>query len=312
MPLLSVRRYALTSALAAALLLPSVLFAQDNSKTIVEPVYRLSHNTNDNSTNETANSKTEAATTQPNEAETKKPHPLDHALELAEKGLENFQTNIRDYTAIMVKRERINDELLDPEYFSVKIRNARTVDGTDVPFSIYMKFLKPRKNKGQEVIWVDGRNNGKICAHGAPPIANLVKVNLDPEGSMAMKNNRYPIYEAGIENLVLKLIEKGTRDRAAGDCKVRFVEGTKINGRSCTMIEVVHDVQREPYEFHKAQIFIDEELEIPVRYAAYLWPEQAGGKPQLLEEYTYVNIELNVGLTDKDFDPSNEEYGYPR
>ncbi|MFM7739362.1 MAG: DUF1571 domain-containing protein, partial [Planctomycetota bacterium] len=29
------------------------------------------------------------------------------------------------------------------------------------------------------------------------------------------------------------------------------------------------------------------------------------------EEYTYIEVKLNVGLTDKDFDPANEEYEFP-
>ncbi len=37
---------------------------------------------------------------------------------------------------------------------------------------------------------------------------------------------------------------------------------------------------------------------------------QPGGQPQLLEEYTYLNVKLNVGLTDADFDDKNPEYNF--
>ena len=59
--------------------------------------------------------------------------------------------------------------------------------------------------------------------------------------------------------------------------------------------------------------FIDTGLMIdpPVRYAAYGWPAVPGGEPQLLEEYTYFNITLNVGLTDEDFSPDNPNYNFP-
>ena len=99
---------------------------------------------------------------------------------------------------------------------------------------------------------------------------------------LAMRGNRYPIYEAGIENLVVRLIEKATRDRAAGDCEVQYFMGAKINKRSCSMIEVVHNERRSPYEFHKAQVFIDDELNIPIRYVSYDWPSSPGGKPILM------------------------------
>jgi hypothetical protein len=50
---------------------------------------------------------------------------------------------------------------------------------------------------------------------------------------------------------------------------------------------------------------------IPLRYAAYDWPASAGKEPPLEEEYTYTNVEINVGLTAEDFNPKNRSYNYP-
>ena len=111
---------------------------------------------------------------------------------------------------------------------------------------------------------------------------------------------------------ITQLLEKGQRDRAEGPCEVKFVEDTKINKRKCLMIQVKHEEQRAPYEFHLSRIFIDEEMKIPVRYAAYDWPTSPDAKPQLMEEYTYVNVKLNPGLTDEDFDYENEKYRFVR
>jgi hypothetical protein len=36
-----------------------------------------------------------------------------------------------------------------------------------------------------------------------------------------------------------------------------------------------------------------------------------GGEPPLIESYSYSDIKLNAGLTDKDFDYENEEYDFP-
>ena len=112
------------------------------------------------------------------------------------------------------------------------------------------------------------------------------------------------------KNMVAKLIEKGERDRKLGEGEVKFFENTKINGRQCTLIQVKHNEQKPPYEFHVSRVFIDDELKIPIRYAGYGWPKTEGGKPILEEEYTYLKVKLNVGLTDKDFDPKNPEYAY--
>lgn len=238
-------------------------------------------------------------------------HPLDEAIAVAYRGLKNCRENIRDYSAILVKRERVNGELLKPEYAQIKVRSRIESETGNVPLSIYMKFLKPRHCCGREVIWIEGQNENKICVHEGSGIVALKRFNLDPCGWLAMQGQRYPIYEAGIENLIVKLIEKAERDRNAGDCEVIYRKGAKLNGRTCSTIEVTHPVQQAPYDFYKAKVFIDDELKIPIRYSAHHWPVN-GGKPQLFEEYTYLNVQLNQGFTDEDFDPNNAAYNYPR
>ena len=244
---------------------------------------------------------------------TGKPHPLDPALTLAERGLEKMDTNIKDYTATLIRRERVNGRLTQAEYSNIKIRNEYVDEsGKKHPFSIYMTFTKPAAVKGREVIWIKGRNDDKICVHDGSALFKHLTLNLDPDGMMAMKGNRYPIYEAGLRNLIVKLLEKGNRDKQHGECEVKFFRNAKINGRTCTVMQVLHPVQRDYFEFYKAQIFIDDEYQIPVRYASWSWPQKKGEKPLLEEEYTYVNVKLNVGLTDVDFDSKNPKYNYKK
>lgn len=237
-------------------------------------------------------------------------HPLDNALVMADDALTDMKS-VRDYTATLVKRERMNGTLGEREFMKIKIRNERIVDGKPVPFSIYMRFLQPKAVSGREVIWVRGQNEGKLLAHETGVITGFKTFHLEPDGWLAMQNNRHPIYEAGLENLVLKLIQKAQRDKAAGQCEVEYRKGAKIKGRSCTMISVTHPDKKEPYDFHNAQVFIDDELNIPVRYVAYDWPSAPGEEAPIIEEYTYIDVQLNTGLTDKDFDPANEEYEFP-
>lgn len=240
------------------------------------------------------------------------PHPLDPALKVAYASLGQIKSSIRDYTAIVIKREQVNGTLGEYEYMGAKIRNRRVENGRVVtPFSVYLTFLKPAAVKGREVIYVEGQNGGKMTAHeGGMKGRFLPTVSLDPNGIMAMRGQRYPITDMGIENLVAKLIEKGERDRKQGICGVEFLKGAKVGGRPCTVLSVKHDNKLPCFDFHLAQIFIDEALNIPVRYCAYEWPKTAGGKPVLIEEYTYQNIKTNVGLTDFDFDTKNPAYNF--
>ena len=304
--------------------------AQETSKQIVEPVFRVSRLAQPNEDEkpvEVARNTTPAKSANESKAilpigtnavpanaassSTRVPQPLDNAIEIAHNGLSSMKANIHDYTAILVKRETVDGVLGEANYMRIKIRNDRTNEQGSVPFSVYMKFLKPKSVSGREVIWVEGQNENKIMAHETGLITGMKTFHLDPDGWLAMQGNRHPIYEAGLENLVEKLIEKAERDRAAGECTVDYRTGAKINGRVCTMIEVVHDTKRDPYEFYKAQVFIDDEHQVPVRYCAWDWPTSPGADPQIQEEYTYIQIETNVGLTDKDFDPMNSEYSFP-
>ncbi|MEQ8786958.1 MAG: DUF1571 domain-containing protein [Pirellulaceae bacterium] len=286
-----VPRTLFTVALAATALTAATSSAQQPRENLREPVYRVSNA--DPPTQQTG-------------------HPLDPALKIAYDGLAHIQRDIRDYTATLVKRERIDGELMPQEFMEVKVRNRKLADGrVVVPFGVYLKFLKPAEMAGRECIWVEGANENKLFGHEVPGIKNVFTIRLDPTGWFAMKGNRYPITEAGIETLTTRLIEKGERDRKRGECDVKFYKGAKINGRVCTLLQVTHPVKRPYFDFHLAQIFIDDELQVPVRYAAYLWPETPGGKPVLEEEYTYLNLNLNVGLTDEDFNYKNPAYKFP-
>lgn len=233
---------------------------------------------------------------QPNE------HPLMPALRWARVVLRNIDANIHDYSATMVKRERIDGKLHDHEYMFVKVRHK--------PLSVYIYFLDPPSLRGQEVIWVENQNGGKMLAHGVGVRKVFGTVSLEPTSAIAMKGNRYPITEMGLLNMVRMLIEVGERDTQFGECEVNFYEGAKINGRRCTCIEVVHPVPRRNFLFHIARIFVDDELNVPIRFEAHDWPAEKGGPPQLIEEYTYLNLKLNNGFTDADFDIRNPNYGF--
>ncbi len=239
------------------------------------------------------------------------PHPLDRAISMAESALENIRANVLDYSAIMVKRERINGVLGCPEYMQMKVRCPRMISGEEVPFSVYLKTLKPKKCAGREVIWIQGQNDNKLCAHETG-LLGMKRFYLEPTGWIAMQNNRYPIQDAGIENLIIKLIERAQSAKVAGHSVVSYRDNAEIMKRQCALIELLNEQRHEEDEFYKAHVFVDKELNLPVRYVAFDWPKTPGGKPEIIEEYTYVRINLNQGFQDIDFSPENTSYKFPR
>ena len=230
-------------------------------------------------------------------------HPLQPAIEIAQKGLTSIRNNIQDYSCTVVKRERIDGKLSEHEYMFAKIRQQ--------PFSVYLYFLGPESVKGQEVIYVNGGNDGNMLAHAGSGVRAMVgMVSLKPQSMLAMAGNRYPITELGVENLTKRLLEVAEHDKQFGECDVNFFPNAKVNGRICTCIQVTHPVARRNFRFHLARVFIDDELSVPIRYEAYDWAKELGGQPLLMEEYTYMNVKINNKFTDADFDPRNPGYKF--
>ena len=256
------------------------------------PPYRVAERTRPNADEIRA-----MLTPQPNE------HPLMPTLRLARFGLQQME-KLQDYSCILLKRQRIEGKLTEPEFTFVKIRQK--------PFSVYMRFLAPPAVKGQETIYVEGANHGKMWAHGTGVKKMFGTVELEPTGPIAMRGNLYPITELGVQNLIRRLIEVGDKDTQYGECEVKCFQGAKINNRPHTYIQVVHPVPRRNFLFHEARIFIDDELNLPTRFESYDWPSQRGGPPEEIEEYTYLNMKLNNGFGDLDFDIHNPAYGFKR
>jgi len=198
------------------------------------------------------------------------------------------------------------------EFISAKIRNRKLSNGSIVqPLSVYLNFLKPSSIQGREVIYVENQNDGNIVAHeGGFRGKFLPTLTLPPTGMLAMRGQRYPMTEIGVENLIVKLIERGEQARKFPDVKCDFRTNARLKDRVCTVLEVTQPTKHPDLEFYTAQIFIDDELNIPIRYIAYDWPSRQGDQLQVLEEYNCLDMQVHVGLSITVLDPYNPAYDF--
>jgi hypothetical protein len=290
------------SAIAASGTLAGIAAGEDPpAKNLVEPVFRVAK------TSPAAAAATASPATNGVAA-----HSLDEGIALARRALDNSEKNYEDYTATLVKRERVDGVVGQQEFMYIKVRNRKVVNGQlKTPLSVYLTFIGPASVKGREVIYVENRNDGYITAHeGGMKGRFLPTVSLNPLGMLAMKGQRYPISDIGLENLMVKLVERGQTARQYPDVKADFRKNARVKDRTCTVLQVTQPNKRPDLEFYLAQIFIDDQLLIPIRYVAYDWPASEGAKPEVIEEYTYMDLKVNVGLTDVDFDPENPDYAF--
>lgn len=250
------------------------------------------------------------------ESEIANPHAIDPLLEFARRALAHHCLEHQDFTAKLIKRERVAGKLLPASKMEMKLRYGSEHPTAERTVSVYLKGIEPKSQAGREIVWNQNKNNNKLTAHEGG-LLGLVKVELSPQSSLAMLGNRYPITEIGIEKLLRKLIEKGERDRLLGPVTVRRTENATLGKLQCTLLEVIHEEptveiegKQVEFEFYLAQIYIDEERLVPLKYASFTWPKTKGGAPELEEEYTYEDLVINVGLTDADFDTKNPNYRF--
>ncbi|MBI2477668.1 MAG: DUF1571 domain-containing protein [Planctomycetia bacterium] len=232
-------------------------------------------------------------------------HPLGRALTFALEHEAFIHQHVKDFSCILAKRERINGRLHDYEYLRTNVRREQQNGGQTIPFSVYAEFLAPKKLLGRKVLYVAGRNDNKMLVRNGGLRFGHVVVNIAPTSDAVLRESRYPITELGLNNVVGRLIDQAKHDiiadPTAQNTEVVFFRDAEIDGRACTHIRVTHPTEDHVFQFHQANIYVDDKLHVPLRVESYMWPKSTGEPPLLTEEYTYTRLKLNVGLTDRDF-----------
>jgi hypothetical protein len=242
---------------------------------------------------------------------------MEEVLEIARNALAHMREHLDDYTATLVKQESLNGALGEAHQMAIKVQcrhRGGNVDETE-PFRVYMRFEHPPSVAGREVIWAEDIYDGKMVVHEGG-LLGLMTLRLDPLGMVAMRGQKYPISEIGMTNLVKKLIERGEPDRDNPDVTVTITSDWEMEGQICDLIEVRRRTPSgQPDDFWQAEICFDRIRHLPLRYTAYGWPP---GSPEaadlstapILESYTYLDVQTNVGLTEADFDFRNPAYRF--
>jgi hypothetical protein len=219
--------------------------------------------------------------------------PLDQPLRLANQAAQTFR-NVRDYTGIMVKQERIDGKLQPENMIEVKMRTQ--------PFSVYFRWLGPKDSAGQEVCYVAGKNDNKMLVHSTGLKGVMGFMKIDTNDPRVFQHSRHTITEAGIGNLIGRLQSSWEMEKQLNKTQVRVAE-YEYNKRRCTRVESIRPAELGGKNAcYRTVVYFDKENSLPVRVELYDWPK-AGGPAggELLESYSYFNLRFNVGLTDATF-----------
>jgi hypothetical protein len=234
---------------------------------------------------------------------------LNAKIQILERGLQ-FLTKTPEYTAQFVKQELVNGELLDEQEMELKIRHA--------PFSVYMKWVTGEV--GREVLYVDGRNDGRITAHGGGWKARLPSVSLEPTGSLAMAESRHPITKVGLHSLTQMMVEIHRQDvQKQNYSRFEKLADQIFDGRPCHAFLIEYKDRQASEHYRKSISLVDKEWSIPVYTKNFGWlngdapaDSDQHDEATLIEYYSYANVKFRPNLLALDFDHTNEDYGFKR
>lgn len=219
--------------------------------------------------------------------------PMDAPVRLIHEAQQAYQ-HVQDYTCLLIKQERINGRMPPLNVMEMKVRTQ--------PFSVYLRWIQPRTEAGQEVCYVAGRNDGKMRVHAKGLLGTVGFISLDPNDPRARQSSRRSITEAGIGNMIERFARAWEEERRTNMTTQVNVAEYEYNHRRCTRVETIHPTNPDGhFLYYRDVIFFDKETHLPIRLEFYDWPRQAGDSGQLVEVYSFANMRLNVGLGDDVF-----------
>lgn len=212
------------------------------------------------------------------------------------------------YTATFCKQERLDGELSDVQLIELKVRHR--------PFSTYMKW-KTGGDKGRELLYVEGQNDGDMIVKlGGLKGRFLPALKLNPNGSTAMEESRYPVTSAGLLGVAKMVAEYRMNDlEHVEGVRCRMVDNQDCEGRDCCYFCIEYDSPSISKVYRKSEIYVDKEFSVPICVTNYTWPEngedaddETFDEKTLIEFYKFSNINFEQQLADIDFDRTNKGY----
>jgi hypothetical protein len=230
---------------------------------------------------------------------------MERAIELIHLA-QNRLATVRDYRCQFVRKELIDGEW-KRNHMHLRVRHE--------PFSVYMEWIADEASKrGRKVVYHEQLRDKMLVRL---PLIGIVR-EMDLQSSIRMKESRYTVAQAGIKNLTERLAERWQRERELGltrvemqDVELEVQVGPQTFRQPCVCVTTIHPAahreqfQREGFLFHRTCVYFAKNgpaAGLPVQLKGYDWPaDGSDGEGPLVEESTYLNLEINVGLTDKDF-----------
>lgn len=218
--------------------------------------------------------------------------------------LQRCQNSVNDYTCVFTKQERIRGRLGEEQQIAVRFREE--------PFSVMMEWTR-NPGDAKRVLYVQGQwqnDEGQPLAKIEPQgaIARLLvkSVLLPINGPDARAVSRRTIDQFGFSNALKLIIDYAHAATSAGQGSLTYQGEGELNGRPTWILK-----RTLPYTNDHGQwpdrvlvVHIDREWLLPL--ACYTYADDA--QQVVLAKYVFSQVELNKGLSDRDFDAAKNGF----
>jgi outer membrane lipoprotein-sorting protein len=186
---------------------------------------------------------------------------------------------IQDYTALFLKRERINGTLQELETIELRFQE---------PFKLYMAWQEP--HKGRALTYIEGENDNKMLVNPGG-LLQFIHISLDPNSPLATRNAHHTVRQAGLRHTINLLMQEYQRGMQQGHMQVTFRGYARVDARPVYHIEFIGPKDKKAgYYAYRGDIWIDKEYFLPTKLHIYNWDNQ------LYEAYEYRQLRLNPEL----------------
>jgi outer membrane lipoprotein-sorting protein len=210
------------------------------------------------------------------------------------KEMNQAYTQVDHYTATFLIQERVDGELGPKQHLVLKFKK---------PFKVYLRWLRG-KHEGRQALYPAGADGNELWVR-LPMLVGAVTVSLDPQSPRARKGRRHPITDVGIGRLLDFITESAYRGLQHGELTIED-GGQLVTFNRPTHRFILHlpSDATKGYYCMTALIDVDREHRLPIYAEIFDWDGQ------LVERYGYIDLRLNSGLTEKDFEAKNPDYGF--
>jgi len=219
-------------------------------------------------------------------------------LELLREAQRRYRDSVVDYTCYFTKQENLYGRMTAVQGAQVRFRAQ--------PFSVFMHWVQ-NPDKARRVCYVAGKWTTKdgepaaLCEpEGAIARAFISKILRPIHGAEAKAASRRTIDQFGFASTLDLIIKYSLIAQQRGELKLTHLGDGEVDGRPTYVFE-----RRLPYTGEGGEYpdrvlvyHLDKETLLPVLCASYA--DEA--KQELLGQYMYTRVQLNIGLTDAHFE----------